>query len=155
MMEEAKKALETKFGKGCVLAGFMACASPGHVKQKCGDMTIASRHRIAMANLVSKETGWILPTDACYGYCVRCIEVLAPRVLGGSINDYTIVEVCGGDRAHPERDRGHFRVFVGRHQYTEDVKKRFGGERDVGGFLYKENHILIDKGKFLIVCEVL
>lgn len=155
MMQLAKEALEMIYGEGCVVAGFMACAYPGHVLGKCGvSGTIKEGHRIAMASLASSETGWILPTERCFGYSIDCLMTLLPKKFPSNYRSITMVDVVGGDRAKAGRKQKDFiSVMIGRHGYTKEMEEKFKLRKPVT-LNHHKGTILVDENEIFLNFEV-
>jgi len=102
-MEIAKKSIETLFPNAKFI-GFLAVALGSHVRKKCGkDQTMKKKHRLAMTNLVARETTWICPTFKVYGAVQNCLEEFLKAQPQSNWKDIFLVEVVGGDKAKPSR----------------------------------------------------
>jgi len=119
----AKKVLEMFFPSAQFI-GFFAVALGSHVRKKCGkNLTIKKEHRLAMANIVSKETTWICPTSKCYGTVLNCLDEYLKQQPQSTWKDIFLVEVVGADKAKPARkSQGNkITVMVSRKGHNEKL----------------------------------
>jgi len=123
ILEMAKKVLEMFFPSAQFI-GFFAVALGSHVRKKCGkNLTIKKEHRLAMANIVSKETTWICPTSKCYGTVLNCLDEYLKQQPQSTWKDIFLVEVVGGDKVKPNR-KSHgnkITVMISRKGYNEKL----------------------------------
>jgi len=138
VMVAAKEKLEEEFGKGCVVAGYLAVSTDGYVKGKLKDSAFPAEHRLEMCRLALRKHYWMVPTKVP---CASAAEQLSKL---GNNHGLQFAIVIGGDRAKIERARAHkdvYSVIVGRAGYTEKLKAQLGGKTRSGNILFVDKEV--------------
>jgi hypothetical protein len=122
ILELGKKYLDLLFPDS-VFIGFLAPAPGSHVRKKCEkEHTMKKKHRLAMVELVAKETDWVQPVQQCYGSALHCCEDYLRATETISRKGVFVVEVVGGDRAKPARKAQGNRLCITISRKGEDNK---------------------------------
>eukprot|EP01124_Arcella_intermedia_P020728 TRINITY_DN2823_c0_g1_i1.p1 TRINITY_DN2823_c0_g1~~TRINITY_DN2823_c0_g1_i1.p1 ORF type:complete len:243 (-),score=35.79 TRINITY_DN2823_c0_g1_i1:63-752(-) len=116
-----------------VLCAYFAVATDGYLKNKmakANQKAITSKHRLAMCELISRESPFIKTTYKPFGSAFECIKTLHAKEL----HEITICIVVGADRAVSKGGIGKWRkpakdniltLCIGRPGETGQVKKLY------------------------------